>query len=160
ERGSSPGLFAGAVRAHFVRGSVDLHAAPCRPCDQFVRQQVQGRGDRLGLRTARWARIVSHSSISRSPPRWESQEGEMGNWSLPARFDTRGGVVRWGRQGSGPPVVLLHGTPFSSVVWREVAAALAERHEVYVWDMLGYGQSDMHAEHDVSLGAQQEIFAD
>lgn len=45
------------------------------------------------------------------------------------------------------------------MVWRDVAAALATRHEVFVWDMLGYGQSAMGAEQDVSLGAQQEIFA-
>lgn len=83
----------------------------------------------------------------------------MCEWVLPERFETPAGVVRWGRQGSGPPVVLLHGTPFSSVVWREIAAALAKRHEVYVWDMLGYGQSDMDQGQDVSLGAQQEIFA-
>lgn len=83
----------------------------------------------------------------------------MGEWVLPERFETPGGVVRWGRQGAGSPVVLLHGTPFSSVVWQEIAAALAERHEVYVWDMLGYGQSDMGEWQDVSLGAQQEIFA-
>ncbi|WP_028662070.1 alpha/beta fold hydrolase [Saccharomonospora saliphila] len=83
----------------------------------------------------------------------------MDDWTLSERFDSPDGAVRWGRQGSGPPVVLLHGTPFSSVVWRDIAAALSARHEVYVWDMLGYGQSAMHEGHDVSLGAQQRIFS-
>src|SRR5690625_3804832 len=36
----------------------------------------------------------------------------------------------------GPPVVLMHGTPFSSYVWRELAAALSLRRTVYLWDML------------------------
>lgn len=83
----------------------------------------------------------------------------MADWTLSERFDTDDGAVRWGKQGSGSPVVLLHGTPFSSVVWRDIAAALAARHEVYVWDMLGYGQSAMHEGQDVSLGTQQKIFS-
>jgi pimeloyl-ACP methyl ester carboxylesterase len=74
-------------------------------------------------------------------------------------FETPGGTVRWSRTGSGSPVVLLHGTPFSSFVWRDIAAALAGRHEVFVWDMPGYGRSEMRAGQDVSLGAQGAVFA-
>ncbi|SFB16091.1 Pimeloyl-ACP methyl ester carboxylesterase [Amycolatopsis marina] len=80
-------------------------------------------------------------------------------WELGERHATAGGVVRWARMGKGEPVVLLHGTPFSSAVWRDIAAALARTHQVYVWDMLGYGQSEMRAGQDVSLAAQQGIFA-
>ncbi|GAA4858395.1 alpha/beta fold hydrolase [Saccharopolyspora rosea] len=82
------------------------------------------------------------------------------DWTLPERYDTPRGVVRWARFGAGEPVVLLHGTPFSSYVWREIAAALASRHTVHVWDLLGYGQSEMRDGQDVSLAAQQEVFAD
>lgn len=83
----------------------------------------------------------------------------MRGWELTERYATRAGVVRWARMGQGDPVVLLHGTPFSSVVWRDIAVALARTHQVYVWDMLGYGQSEMRDGQDVSLAAQQEIFA-
>ena len=82
------------------------------------------------------------------------------DWTLPERHETRQGAVRWARFGAGEPVVLLHGTPFSSYVWREIAAALASRHTVHVWDLLGYGQSEMRDGQDVSLAAQQEVFAD
>ncbi|NKE55936.1 alpha/beta fold hydrolase [Lentzea sp. PSKA42] len=82
------------------------------------------------------------------------------DWNLPEEFVTQDGVVRWARLGAGRPVVLLHGTPFSSFVWRAVAADLAADHEVYVWDMLGYGRSEMKAGQDVSLRAQGNIFAD
>ncbi|HVV09790.1 alpha/beta hydrolase [Amycolatopsis sp.] len=82
----------------------------------------------------------------------------MVEWTLREEFATPGGTVRWDRIGAGPPVVLLHGTPFSSVVWRAVARSLARHHEVYVWDMLGYGLSD-HAD-DVSPATQGRIFAD
>lgn len=89
----------------------------------------------------------------------------MGNvgtmdWKLSEEFVTADGVVRWDRRGAGEPVVLLHGTPFSSVVWRAIAADLATDHEVFVWDMLGYGQSEMRSGQDVSLRAQGRIFAD
>ncbi|HEY3501744.1 MAG TPA: hypothetical protein VGN37_03020 [Actinocatenispora sp.] len=52
----------------------------------------------------------------------------MTGWPLPHTYDSDLGAVRWNRLGgSGPPVVLLHGTPFSSRIWRDVGAALAHR---------------------------------
>jgi pimeloyl-ACP methyl ester carboxylesterase len=70
--------------------------------------------------------------------------------------------VRWDRLGPAglTPIVLLHGTPFSSYVWRAVAAALSRDHEVFVWDMPGYGQSEQSPGQDVSLRAQGRLFAE
>ncbi|MDQ0376751.1 alpha/beta fold hydrolase [Amycolatopsis thermophila] len=76
------------------------------------------------------------------------------------RIETSSGTARWSRTGSGSPVVLMHGTPFSSFVWRDVAAALAGRHEVFAWDMPGYGRSEMRAGQDVSLAAQALVFTE
>jgi len=73
------------------------------------------------------------------------------------QFESSGGTVSWSRSGTGPPVVLMHGTPFSSFVWRDIAAALSRRYEVFVWDMPGYGRSAMVDGQDVSLGAQGAI---
>ncbi|GAA4201302.1 alpha/beta fold hydrolase [Actinocatenispora rupis] len=86
----------------------------------------------------------------------------MHDWNLTQTFDSTSGEVRWDSLGpdDGDPVVLLHGTPFSSYVWRNVAAALATRHRVYVWDMPGYGTSAMYDGQDVSLAAQGRIFTD
>lgn len=79
---------------------------------------------------------------------------------MPANhFATAGGPVAWWREGSGPPVVLCHGTPWSSRLWDGLAATLAGSHTVYRWDMLGYGESSKHAGQDVSLAAQGEILA-
>jgi pimeloyl-ACP methyl ester carboxylesterase len=82
----------------------------------------------------------------------------MSGWALGRTYESDGGTVRWDRFGRGDPVVLLHGTPFSSFVWREVARALAHRHEVFVWDLLGYGASEQKAGQDVSLAAQTGVF--
>ncbi|MFJ7022080.1 alpha/beta fold hydrolase [Streptomyces sp. NPDC101117] len=79
---------------------------------------------------------------------------------LPAHtFTGPTGAVRWDRLGpsDGPPVVLSHGTPFSSYVWRGVARALARDHQVFVWDMPGYGRSEKTAGQDVSLAAQAHV---
>lgn len=77
---------------------------------------------------------------------------------LSETFDWLGSVVRWSRFGHGPPVVLCHGTPWSSFVWRATIEALRADRSVYVWDMIGYGQSDK-PDGDVSLGTQSELLA-
>lgn len=86
----------------------------------------------------------------------------MTDWKLTKTYRSRVGEVRWDRLGPehGDPVVLLHGTPFSSFVWRGIARALSHRHPVYVWDMPGYGASEQHEGQDVSLGAQGQVFAE
>ncbi|GAB2481742.1 alpha/beta fold hydrolase [Nocardiopsis aegyptia] len=84
----------------------------------------------------------------------------MTGWKLDESFESSSGRVRWDRLGSGEPIVLCHGTPFSSYVWRAVARALAQTHEVYVWDMPGYGTSEQFEGQDVSLAAQGRVFTE
>lgn len=45
------------------------------------------------------------------------------------------------RQGSGPPLVLLHGWPEWSAVWRRNIPALAESHDVVAPDLRNFGDS-------------------
>jgi len=78
--------------------------------------------------------------------------------TLPESLPWEGGQVRWGREGSGPPVVLCHGTPWSSEVWAHAATALREHFTVYRWDMLGYGSS-MTTTGEVSLETQGRVLA-
>ncbi|MEV0125213.1 alpha/beta fold hydrolase [Streptomyces sp. NPDC050703] len=83
-------------------------------------------------------------------------------WTLDRTFAGPSGAVRWAALGpaDAPPVVLVHGTPFSSYVWRGVARALSGEHRVYVWDLPGYGASEMREEQDVSLAAQGRVLAE
>ncbi|WGW11258.1 alpha/beta hydrolase [Saxibacter everestensis] len=79
---------------------------------------------------------------------------------LSSRFEWRGRSVAWHRLGLGPPVVMCHGTPWSSTVWSPFAEALSADFSVYLWDMPGYGQSSKQPSHDVDLGTQAELLRD
>ncbi|QGK68573.1 alpha/beta fold hydrolase [Allosaccharopolyspora coralli] len=80
---------------------------------------------------------------------------------LSQRFDWRGHSVAWDHVGgSGPAVVMCHGTPWSAQVWVPFAQALSREFSVYLWDMAGFGQSTKHADQPVDLGTQAELFDD
>lgn len=81
-------------------------------------------------------------------------------WELPESVEVDGGTVRWARLGTGErSTVLVHGTPYSSLLWREIAPALAGRQTVYVFDQLGYGRSEQAEGQDLTLAAQARRFA-
>jgi pimeloyl-ACP methyl ester carboxylesterase len=80
-------------------------------------------------------------------------------WVLRQRFETGAGAIAWDRWGEGPPVVLVHGTPWSSWTWRRVARDLAGRFTVHAFDLLGFGASDQRAGQDVSLAAHGQRLA-
>src|SRR3954471_13900079 len=68
--------------------------------------------------------------------------------------------LRWSRRGSGPPVVLCHGTPWFSRLWEPIAGALGDTYTTYLWDMPGYGESSKDPGHPVSLDVQGELLHD
>ncbi len=70
------------------------------------------------------------------------------------------GTIAVDTMGSGPPVVLVHGTPSWSYLWRHVAPALADTFTVYMYDLLGYGDSPAPPNADVSVRAQTRLLAD
>jgi pimeloyl-ACP methyl ester carboxylesterase len=84
----------------------------------------------------------------------------MRNWPLPESYTFRDQTVRYHVTGDGPPLVLVHGTPFSSYVWHRIAPYLADTRTVYYYDLLGYGQSEQRDGQDVSLGVQNVLLAE
>ena len=81
----------------------------------------------------------------------------MIEWHLSKEFSSSGGVIRYDVQGNGPPLVLVHGTPWSSFNWRHLIPALAQWWTIYFYDLLGYGQSEKRSGQDVSLGTQNQV---
>jgi len=53
-----------------------------------------------------------------------------------------GRTLAYRELGSGPPVLLLHGWPTSSFLWRDVMPPIAERNRVVAVDLPGFGASD------------------
>ncbi|SAI67278.1 epoxide hydrolase [Bordetella ansorpii] len=78
---------------------------------------------------------------------------------LPNTVNIEGNAIRWGTIGAGPPLVAIHGTPFSSQVWRNIAPHFSDRRTVYYFDLAGYGQSEMRPGQDVSLAMQNRVLA-
>jgi pimeloyl-ACP methyl ester carboxylesterase len=85
---------------------------------------------------------------------------ETRGWRLNRSYESSHGLVAYDVIGSGPPVVLIHGTPFSSRVWRKIVPKLAEKRTVYVFDLIGYGASEKREGQDVSLAAQGRVVAE
>lgn len=84
---------------------------------------------------------------------------EKVHWQVNERVNSPAGRIAFGRAGSGPPLVLAHGWPWSSFAWHRVIPQLAERHEVFWYDMPGYGLSEKAPNQPTSLDVQGEIFA-
>jgi 2-hydroxymuconate-semialdehyde hydrolase len=57
------------------------------------------------------------------------------------RASVEGGELVYVDEGHGPAVVLLHGFPTSSHLWRDLVPILAPRFRVIAPDLLGYGAS-------------------
>jgi 2-hydroxymuconate-semialdehyde hydrolase len=58
------------------------------------------------------------------------------------RARVSGGELAYVDVGDGPPVLLLHGFPTSSYLWRREIWLLAQRLRVIAPDLLGYGESE------------------
>jgi pimeloyl-ACP methyl ester carboxylesterase len=72
---------------------------------------------------------------------------------LGRRAKLSSGEIAYEAFGEGPPVVLVHGTPSRSYIWRNIVPTLADRFSVYVFDLLGFGDSQRREGLDVSIAA-------
>jgi pimeloyl-ACP methyl ester carboxylesterase len=70
------------------------------------------------------------------------------------RFGVSAGGIAYVDEGRGPPVLLLHGFPTSSYLWRNLIPFLAQRMRVVAPDLLGYGASEKAEDSDLTVRAQ------
>src|SRR6266571_2601780 len=65
--------------------------------------------------------------------------------------------------GSGPPLLLMHGIPFTHAIWHKFAPRLAEEFTVVCTDLRGYGDSekppggDDHSGYSFRAMAQDQV---
>ncbi|MGC4410111.1 alpha/beta hydrolase (plasmid) [Rhizobium rosettiformans] len=63
-----------------------------------------------------------------------------------------------GTHGSGEPVVMLHGTPSSSLIWRNVAPhLLQDGFRIHLFDLLGFGLSERPQASDVDTSMSGQV---
>lgn len=72
-------------------------------------------------------------------------------------FHHQGKTLRYTRLGRGDPILLIHGLSGSGRWWRSNILALAQKHEVFVVDLVGYGQS--RRQKSVSVTENAELLA-
>lgn len=73
----------------------------------------------------------------------------------------KGTRIAYGVHGEGEPVALIHGTPSSSWIWRNILPSLVDAgYKVHVFDLLGYGLSERPCDPgvDTSVTGQVPVF--
>jgi haloacetate dehalogenase len=79
------------------------------------------------------------------------------------RINTSGATIHALHGGSGPPLLLLHGSPQTHVEWHKLAPRLAQEFTVVMTDLRGYGDSskppdgEMHANYSKRAMALDQI---
>lgn len=107
--------------------------------------------------------IALTSAISAKPA--SAQTGATPGATGPSDFEpvevkTRDNTVFLRRYGSGSPVLLVHGFPRSSLMWRFVAPLLAKNHTVIAVDLRGYGKSGVPTSTDDHFTYSKRAMAD
>jgi 2-polyprenyl-6-methoxyphenol hydroxylase-like FAD-dependent oxidoreductase/pimeloyl-ACP methyl ester carboxylesterase len=68
-----------------------------------------------------------------------------------------GTLVAYYEEGDGKPILLLHGCPFSSFVWRKVIPLLSRHYRCIAPDLLGLGDTETPEGADWSLRSQADM---
>ncbi len=74
------------------------------------------------------------------------------------QVDVNGVKIHYLEAGAGEPVLLVHGWPTSSFLWRKVMRPMAERNRVIAIDLPGFGQSDKPLDASYSFRYYDRIF--
>lgn len=74
-----------------------------------------------------------------------------------SRFvEVNGRAIHYTQQGTGRPLILVHGFAGSLYTWRKLIPLLSDHYTVYAYDMLGFGLSDKPPDGNYDMGAHAE----
>ena len=79
-------------------------------------------------------------------------DAELERWLAAGQyFDYLGFRIFYRMEGSGPPLLLIHGYPFNTYDWQPIWPALTQRFTVIAPDMIGMGFSDKPVAYEYSV---------
>ena len=79
---------------------------------------------------------------------------------LKKRYKSSCGQIAYDAFGDGPDVVLVHGTPVSSIIWHGVVKRLQHKYRFHLLDLPGYGASEKFEAQDVRLRSFARVLAE
>lgn len=72
-------------------------------------------------------------------------------------LEIEGNSISYIREGSGEPVIFIHGITTYSFIWRRIAPYFTNNYDVILIDLLGCGNSDKPLNQDLSLKRQSKL---
>src|SRR3954470_15742912 len=124
--------------------------------NQELRASDSGTTFRPRSRLRCWPSVDISVGIGRA------EEGMFEGFSR-TEIKTKGARIVTVHGGRGPPLLLMHGNPFTHVTWHKIAPRLAENFTVVLPDLRGYGDSSKpdggpdHAAYSFRAMAQDQI---
>jgi haloacetate dehalogenase len=104
-----------------------------------------------GLTAASFGALLENSfAESVRPPNSNKTGGSMAGQDSfeSSQVETSGSMIFVRRYGKGPAILMVHGFPRTSLMWRFLAPKLAENHTVICVDLRAYGRSGIPASAD------------
>src|SRR5579862_1110703 len=104
-----------------------------------------------GLTAASFGALLENSfAKSVRPPDSSKTEGSMAGQDSfeTSQVEVSGNTIFVRRYGNGPAILMVHGFPRSSLMWRFLAPKLADNHTVICVDLRAYGRSGIPVSSD------------
>ena len=74
--------------------------------------------------------------------------------------EVNGQTVHYTKQGTGRPLILVHGFAGFTYTWRYLIPLLTDHYTVYAYDVLGFGLSDKPPDGNYDMGAHGDFLID
>ena len=75
-------------------------------------------------------------------------------------IEVNGNTVHYTKQGTGKPLILVHGFAGFTYTWRYLIPLLTDHFTVYAYDVLGFGLSDKPPDGEYDMGPHGEFLID
>jgi len=137
--GASPGIGrATALRLAlpWVWGQRDQR----HPAPKLVEEVMERRMFLSGLTAASFGVLLENTFAEPAPAQTGSASAAQDSFEA-SQVEVSGNTIFVRRYGRGPAVLLVHGFPRTSLMWRFLAPKLAENHTVICADLRAYGRS-------------------